>query len=64
METRISSLQGIVFEGLIKKIIIPTKMGEITVLPHHRSLITSLTRGVITIFDDQDDEKFYWAQLD
>lgn len=59
MKVRLSSLKGVIFEGLATKVILPTKVGEITVLPHHRSLITSLKKGVIRIFDINNEEKFF-----
>ena len=36
-----------------------TKSGEITVLPNHRPLLTSLKPGVIRIIDKDSSEKFF-----
>lgn len=45
MILRIISLQGIKFEGEAAGFNVKTSSGEITVLDHHRPLISVLTKG-------------------
>jgi len=45
----IVTLEKSLFTGKVKQIIAPTKMGEITVLPHHMPLITSLQAGELKL---------------
>lgn len=45
MELKIYTLDGTKFEGEISQVSLPTKDGEITILPHHIPLITILTKG-------------------
>ena len=59
MRARIDSLKGILFESEIKSLTVGTKAGEITVLPNHRSLITSLRPGAAKVIDANGDEKYF-----
>lgn len=45
MKLNIISLKGIEFDGDISSLNLKTTSGEITVLDHHRPLITQLARG-------------------
>lgn len=45
----IVSPQGIVFEGNIEQVSLPTVNGVITVLPHHAALFTKLMEGEIEL---------------
>ena len=45
----IVSPQGVIFEGNIDQVSIPTMNGIITVLPHHSSLFTKLAQGEVEI---------------
>ena len=49
MRLTIASLKGKQFEGEVRSLNIPTTSGEITVLDHHRPLITILREGTATI---------------
>ena len=57
MRLNIYSLQGIEFEGEIKSLNIKTRSGEITVLDHHRPLITILNAGTAKILTNGDQKK-------
>lgn len=59
MRARIDSLKGILFESEIKSLTVGTKAGEITVLPNHRSLITSLRPCAAKVIDMNGDEKYF-----
>jgi len=45
----ITTPNGGIFDGDVKKVTLPGKEGEFGVLPHHASLVSSLTVGVIEI---------------
>lgn len=49
MELKILKLDGIKFEGKVSHVSLPTKDGEITILPNHIPLITILKKGDIKI---------------
>lgn len=52
------SPKGVEFEGVVKALTIETRSGEITILDHHRPLVTILKKGiaVITHTDDKQTE--------
>ena len=52
MELKIYSLEGTKYEGTVPQVSLPATDGEITVLPHHIALITTLKEGKIK-FKDQ-----------
>ena len=49
MKLEIFTPKGIEFSDDAKEIIIPTKIGEIAVLPHHVPLISVLKAGIMKI---------------
>lgn len=51
----IASPERIVFENEVDQISLPTKLGEITVLPNHIPLISSLTAGEVYIMHDKEE---------
>jgi len=51
MMLRVLSPKGITFEGDAKSLNVRTQSGEITVLDHHRPLMTVLARGTMVIED-------------
>lgn len=48
----IASPERVVFESEIDQVSLPTKLGEITLLPHHIPLISSLSAGEVVITKD------------
>ena len=58
MHVRIHSLSKTLFDGEAHSLTIPTTSGEITVLPHHRPIITEVTKGIAKIIDVQGAESF------
>jgi len=46
------SPQGIIFEGDIDQVTLPTSNGAITVLPHHAALFTKLIEGEIEVVQE------------
>ncbi len=57
MELNIISLRGIEYQGTIKSLNIRTTSGEITVLDHHRPLVTVLDKGTAHIVDTKDNKQ-------
>ena len=58
MRTSVYSLKKVLFEGEAKEINCKTAQGEITVLDHHRPLITMLVKGSIKIIDTGEKEHY------
>lgn len=59
MYARIVSLSGVVHEGEIASITLPTTSGEITVLPHHRALISVVKEGIVRLSETNGKESTY-----
>ncbi len=55
MKLSIHSLKGTIFDGVATKLTIPTTSGEITVLDHHRALISTLKKGTVHMTDQKDN---------
>ncbi len=53
IELDLVTLDKPLFQGKVKEITAPTKMGEITVLPNHIPLITSLQAGELRLKVDE-----------
>ena len=54
LELKIVSLEKVVMHDYVDSVTLPTKAGEITVLPHHAPLVSELAKGTIrTIFQGQ-----------
>lgn len=51
MEVKILTLKGTIFHGTVYSLTAKTTSGEITVLAHHRPLITLLQPGLVTLKD-------------
>jgi len=47
IELKIVSLKEVVYDDYVDSVTLPTKVGEITVLPHHAPLISHLAKGTI-----------------
>ncbi len=62
MRLGIYSLKKVLYQGSAKAINCKTEAGEITVLEHHRPLISVLQKGVIKITDEK--EKDHYIQVD
>lgn len=58
MKVHIHSLSKTLFDGEARSLTVPTASGEITVLPHHRPLITKLIGGMMKIIDAHAAESF------
>lgn len=52
MKISVLSLQGVEFEGEAAGFNVKTTSGEITVLGHHRPLVTILTKGTASIIKE------------
>lgn len=47
LQLKIVSLKEVAYNDYADSVTLPTKSGEITVLPHHASLISHLAKGTI-----------------
>lgn len=47
LQLKIVSLQKVVYNDYVDSVTLPTKAGEITVLPNHAPLISHLAKGTI-----------------
>lgn len=49
MDLHVVSPEGVIYQDTVDQISLPTPKGEITILPHHVSLFTKMTDGIINI---------------
>jgi F-type H+-transporting ATPase subunit epsilon len=47
IQLRVLSKEGIRFNGVVQSITLPSITGEITILPHHISLLSGLKQGKV-----------------
>ncbi len=57
MQVKIFKSEGVMFEGAALKVTVPSVDGEITILPHHISIIANLEKGRLVVFKE-NGEKF------
>jgi F-type H+-transporting ATPase subunit epsilon len=58
MQLGIYSLEKVLFRGVASSVNCPTESGEITILDHHRPLISILKKGVIKVIDETQKEHY------
>lgn len=58
MQLGVYSLQKVCFEGEVISVNCRTAQGEITILDHHRPLVSILEKGIITIIDSMEKEHY------
>lgn len=49
MNLSVVSPEGIIYQDTVDEISLPTPKGEITILPHHISLFTKMSDGIVNI---------------
>ncbi len=59
MHLSVYSLKKVLYEGEAESINCKTASGEITVLNHHRPLISELKSGVLKILDESGKEHYF-----
>ena len=52
---KIATAERVVYEDLIDQLSLPTPMGEITILPHHIHLISSVSPGEIVVKKEKEE---------
>lgn len=57
VQFEIATPEKVVFQKNIRQVTVPTTSGEITVLPNHIPLISTLKPGVIEIKDEKGEEE-------
>ena len=58
MTLGVYSLQKVLFQGDVSSVTCMTTTGEITILDHHRPLITILVKGLMRIVDRAGKEHY------
>ena len=58
MKLSIYSLKKILFQGTAESVNLKTASGEITVLDHHRPLVSVLAAGTVKIIDNEKKEHY------
>jgi len=58
MTIGVYSLEKVLYKGEAVSVNCNTQMGEITILNHHRPLISILVRGTMKIVDDQHHDHY------
>ena len=58
MKVRIAKVGASVFEGEARSLSVPGSEGDMTILPHHTALITSLRQGVVVVRTDEQTLEF------
>jgi len=61
MRVFVYSLEKILYEGEVKSLTVKTSLGEITVLDHHRPLITDILKSVLKVIDLNNKEHYFEA---
>lgn len=56
MLLRIASPEKTIFDGKVKRVTLPTEQGEITVLPNHIPVVTTLKPGIIRFVPEKQPE--------
>jgi len=58
MKLNVYTLKGVIYEGEIHSLNVMTKSGEITILDHHRPIVSILKEGEIRFIDmDKHSQK-------
>ena len=59
MFLEINTPEGMIFEGKIEKVMVPTKVGEICLLKNHQPLVSIVEPGIVRIkIPKQQQEEF------
>ena len=58
LQLKIVSLREVVYNDYVDSVTLPTKAGEITVLPHHAPLISHLAKGTIRAKSEGQQKSF------
>ena len=58
MHLGIYSLEKVLYRGEASSVNCPTESGEITILDHHRPLISLLKKGIIKVLDENKKEHY------
>lgn len=58
IKLKIITLEGVVFSDEVSEIILPTDLGQITVLPNHIPLISKVREGTLLLKTDKNEKRF------
>ncbi len=57
MKVKVFKAEEVVYEGEATKVTVPAQNGEMTILPHHISIVTNLQHGRLIVYENSG-EKF------
>lgn len=55
MKVKIFKAEEVVYEGEAAKVTLPSVNGEMTLLPHHISIVTNLQRGRLIVHKENEE---------
>jgi len=56
MKVKIFKAEEVVYEGEAEKVTVPAQNGEMTILPHHISIVTNLQHGRLIVHKNDGDK--------
>jgi len=56
MHVHIAEVHTVLFDGKAYSLTVPGAEGELTILPHHEPLLTTLKPGLITVRSEKEDK--------
>ncbi len=56
LNVEIISIEGLIFQGEVSQIVVPTISGEVGFMKGHESLICEIKEGIIIIFGENDNK--------
>lgn len=61
MKVTIAKVDEVLFKGEAASLLCKGDMGDLTILPHHTSLVTPLKRGELKVIDSEGKESIFTA---
>jgi F-type H+-transporting ATPase subunit epsilon len=62
MHVHIAQVNNVLFNGTATLLTVPGTEGEMTILPHHEPLVSTLKAGVVRVESENGEETFTIAQ--
>ena len=55
MRVKVFKAEEVIYEGEAEKVTVPAQNGEMTILPHHISIVTNLQHGRLIVHKNDGD---------
>jgi len=55
MKVVISKVDNVLFQGEAKELLVPGVDGDMTILPHHSALVTTLRKGKVRVRTEKEE---------